>query len=201
MTVSANVVKELREKTNAGMMDCKKALQESNGDLEKAVEILRKKGQATAAKKIGRATKEGVIETYVHMGGKLGVMVEINCESDFVARNEIFKVFTKDVAMQIAAAKPIYVSIDEVPEDVKAKEREIYAEQLNQSEKDKNKPEQVKESIVENKLKKYYEDNCLLEQPFVKDPNVKIKQLVENVIVKLGENTTIKRFARFQVGE
>jgi elongation factor Ts len=201
MSVSASVVKELREKTNAGMMACKKALQESDGDINKAVDLLRKKGQATADKKIGRATKEGIIETYIHMGGKLGVMVEINCESDFVARNEGFREFTKNVAMHVAAAKPSYVSIDEVPEDVKAKEIEIYTEQLNLSEKDKNKPEQVKEKIIENKLKKFYEDHCLLEQPFVKEPTVKIKDLVRDIVAKLGENMGIKRFARFQVGE
>jgi elongation factor Ts len=201
MSVSASVVKELREKTNAGMMACKKALQETDGDINKAVDLLRKKGQATADKKIGRATKEGIIETYIHMGGKLGVMVEINCESDFVARNEGFREFTKNVAMHIAAAKPSYVSIDEVPEDVKAKEIEIYTEQLNLSEKDKNKPEQVKEKIIENKLKKFYEDHCLLEQPFVKEPTVKIKDLVRDIVAKLGENMGIKRFARFQVGE
>jgi len=196
-----DAVRRLRDKTNAGMMDCKNALKEADGDIEKAIEILRKKGKATALKKAGRITKQGAIESYIHMGGKIGVLLEINCESDFVSRNDAFKQLSRNVAMQIAAAKPNYVRPEEVPENIIAKEREIFKEQLMSSEKDKNKPENVLEKIIENKLQKFFEDSCLLEQPFIKDPKVKVKDLIEQSIATMGENLVVRRFSRYQLGE
>ncbi len=196
MTVTADKVKELREKTNAGMMDCKKALSESGGDMEKAIDILRQKGLATAAKKAGRSASQGLIGSYIHMD-KLGVLVEINCETDFVAKTDDFKGLVRDIAMHIAAANPIYVSREDVPQDVIEREREIYRAQVT------NKPPQVIEKIVDGKLEKFFSDTCLLEQVFIKDPEgkQKIKDLITEKVAKLGENIVLRRFARFQLGE
>src|SRR6185295_12359436 len=195
--ISAGLVKDLREKTGAGMMDCKKALQETSGDFEKAVEYLRKKGIASASKKAGRATKEGAVASYIHGEGKVGVLVEINCETDFVARTEQFRQFVKDVAMHIAAANPQWVRSEEVPSDVIAKEKEISIAQMANS----GKPQKILEQIAEGKIKKFYEDNCLLNQAFVKDPSKSIEQLLKETIGALGENMGIRRFARFTLGE
>lgn len=196
MTVTADKVKELREKTNAGMMDCKKALSESNGDMEKAIDILRQKGLATAAKKAGRSASQGLIDSYIHMG-KLGVLVEINCETDFVAKTDDFKGLVKDIAMHIAAANPTYVSRDDIPQDVIEREKDIYRSQVT------DKPPQVVDKIIEGKLEKFFSDVCLLEQVFIKDPDgkQKIKDLITEKVAKLGENIVLRRFARFQLGE
>lgn len=197
MAVTANDVKVLRERTGAGMMDCKKALTEANGDMEKAVEILREKGLAAAAKKGGRIAAEGVVESYIHMGGKIGVLVEVNCETDFVARTDEFRSFVKDVAMHIAAAKPLYVRREEVPADVVEKEKEILrAQTLNEG-----KPENIVDKIVAGRIDKFYKDICLLEQEFVKNPDQTIEVLVNEKISKIGENISIRRFARFEMGE
>jgi elongation factor Ts len=195
-----DVIKELREKTGAGMMDCKNALKEASGAIEKAIDILRKKGLMKAQKKSSRTAKEGIVESYIHSNSKIGVLVEINCETDFVARNDEFKAFAKDIAMQVAAANPLYVSKEDVPENVIAKEKEIIKGQMEQA-GGKPKPEQVIEKIVTGKLEKYYEDACLLEQPYIKDPDVKIKDLLTNLIAKIGENMSIRRFTRYQLGE
>jgi elongation factor Ts len=197
MEISAGLVKDLREKTGAGMMDCKKALTETSGDFEKAIDYLRKKGIASAAKKAGRATKEGSVSSYIHGEGRVGVLLEVNCETDFVARTEQFKTFVKDVSMHIAAANPLYVRSDEVPADLVAKEKEIAVAQMQAS----GKPAAVLEKIAEGKLKKYFEDTCLLNQVFVKDPNKTIELLLKEAISALGENIIIRRFARFQLGE
>jgi elongation factor Ts len=191
------MVKDLREKTGAGMMDCKTALTESAGDEEKAVEILRKKGLSRAAKRAGRAAKEGMVGSYIHMGGKIGVLVEVNCESDFVARTDDFVAFVKDVAMQVAASSPQYLASEDVPEEVLAKEREIYRAQVA----DSKKPENVIEKIVEGKLKKFYTEVCLLDQPFVKNPDISVNEYLTSMIGKIGENMVIRRFVRFQLGE
>nr|MBN2276961.1 translation elongation factor Ts [candidate division Zixibacteria bacterium] len=197
MDISAQMVKELREKTGAGMMDCKKALTATGGDFDKAVDFLREKGIAKAASKAGRSTKEGIIASYIHAGSKLGVMVEINCETDFVARTDDFQSFAKDIAMQIAAANPLSVSRDNVDAAVIEKEREIYRQQaLNEG-----KPEKIVNKIVDGKLDKYYSEVCLLEQPFVKDGDKTIRDVVTEAIARLGENIEIKRFIRFQLGE
>jgi elongation factor Ts len=193
--VSPTLVKQLREKTNAGMMDCKKALVEASGDLEKAEDILRKKGIASASKKASRSVKEGVVASYIHLQGKVGVLVEVNCETDFVAKNEIFREFVKDLTLHIAAAHPVYVARDEVPEAVIEREREIYREQV------KGKPANVVEKIVDGKLDKFYGSVCLLDQAFIKDPDKTIKDLVASKIAELGENIVVRRFARFAVGE
>lgn len=197
MEISATQVKELREKTGAGMMDCKKALAETNGDFEKAIEYLRKKGIASAAKKAGRATKEGLVNAYIHGEGKVGVLVEVNCETDFVARTEQFRTFVKDVGMHIAAAQPQWVRPEEVPADIIAKEKEIAVAQMQAS----GKPAAVLEKIAEGKIKKFYEDTCLMNQAFVKDPNKTIEQLLKETIAGLGENISVRRFARFVLGE
>lgn len=197
MEISASLVKELREKTGAGMMDCKKALAESAGDFEKAVEYLRKKGIASAAKKAGRATKEGAVASYIHGEGKVGVLVEINCETDFVARTEQFRQLMKDVAMHIAAAAPQWVLPAEIPSEITAKEKEIAVAQMQSS----GKPAAVLEKIAEGKIKKFHEDTCLMLQPFVKDPNKTIETILKETIATLGENITIRRFARFVLGE
>ncbi len=197
MDISASVVKELREKTGAGMMECKKALESCNGDMEKALVYLREKGIAVAQKKAARAANEGLIASYIHAGGKIGVLVEINCETDFVARNDDFKDFAKDIAMQIAAVKPLYVRREDIPAEIIEKEKEIYATQARQT----GKPEKVIEKIVEGKLEKFYEEVCLVDQPFIKDSNLKIKDLLTQLVAKIGENIQIKRFVRFQVGE
>lgn len=192
----ANDVQILREKTGAGMMDCKKALVETNGDMEKAIDFLRKKGIAAAEKKVGREAKQGSIATYVHGGGKIGVLVEINCETDFVARNESFQSFSRDVAMHIAATAPRFVSRKDVPEDVLNREREIFLDQARQS----GKPEAVLTKIVDGKIEKFFEENCLLEQAFIKNPDMKIEALLKDTIAKLGENMMISRFVRYELG-
>ena len=195
-TISADRVKELREKTGAGMMECKKALTESNGDFEKAIDCLRQKGLATAAKKASRSASEGLVSSYIHMD-KIGVLLEVNCETDFVAKTDDFKGLVKDIALHIAAANPSYLSHEDVPQDIIEREKDIYKAQVA------NKPPQVVEKIVEGKLAKFFGDMCLLEQAFVKDPEqkLKIKELVTEKIAKLGENIVIRRFVRFQLGE
>jgi elongation factor Ts len=195
MEITAAMVKKLRDATGAGMMECKAALTEANGDMDAAMTLLRKRGLATAAKKAGRATSEGLIGHYIHMGGKIGVLVEVNCESDFVARTDKFQELTKELAMHIAAASPVYVRREEVPADVIAREKDIYREQV------KDKPAQVIDKIVEGKLNSYYQQFCLMEQASVRDPNVTIGQLVQDAIRILGENITITRFVRMKVGE
>ncbi len=197
MSVPASLVKELRDKTGAGMMDCRNALAETNGAIDAAVVLLRKKGIADAARRAGRTTREGTVGSYVHAGGKIGVLVEVNCESDFVARNEVFQQFVKDLCLQVCSANPQYVAIEDVPENVIAAEREIYIEQAKSS----GKPEKVLEKIAEGKLRKFYETACLLEQPFIREPKTKVKDLLKETIAKLGENIVVSRFARFQVGE
>ena len=195
MAITADQVKKLRDATGAGMMECKAALTEANGDLEAAMTLLRKRGLATAAKKAGRATSEGLIGHYIHMGGKIGVLVEINCESDFVARTDKFQELTKEVAMHIAAASPTYVRREEVPAEIIEREKDIYREQV------KDKPAQVIDKIVEGKLNSFYQQFCLMEQASVRDPDVTIAQLVQDAIRVLGENITISRFVRMKVGE
>src|SRR5712691_11738956 len=199
MASSAQHVKELRDRTGAGVMDCKEALQASQGDLEVAVEYLRKKGIAGAAKRASREAKEGVVGTYVHAGAKLGVLVEVDCETDFVARTDDFQTLVKDLAMQVAASNPTYVSREDVPATVLEKEREIYREQMA----DQKKPPQVLDKIVEGKLEKFFTEMCLLEQPFIKDATgkTKVKDLVDAATSKMGERVVVKRFVRFQVGE
>jgi elongation factor Ts len=194
--ISAEAVRELREKTGAGMMECKKALVASAGDFEKAIDTLRQKGLATAAKKASRSASEGMIGSYIHMD-KIGVMVEVNCETDFVARTDDFREMVKDIAMHIAAANPTYLSREEVPQEVLDREKDIYRAQVT------NKPPQVVEKIVEGKLEKFFSDTCLLDQIFVKDPDQKkkIKDVVTDKVAKLGENIVLRRFARFQLGE
>ncbi len=195
--ISAGMVKELRAKTGAGIMDCKQALAECEGDSEKAVEFLRKKGLASAQKRSGRETSEGLIGSYIHMGGKIGVLVEINCESDFVAKTEDFQEFVKNISMHIAASNPLGLGPEEIPEDVIAKEREIYrARALEQG-----KPENIVDKIVDGQIQKFFQDSCLVSQPYVKDPKVSIEDYTKSVIAKIGENIKIKRFVRFQLGE
>jgi len=199
--VTAGAVKSLREKTGAGMVDCKNALVEANGDEAAAVEILRKKGMATAGKKAGRVTAEGVVGSYIHMGGKVGVLVEINCESDFVARGEEFQQLVKDVAMHVAAADPRYATRDQVPQAELDKEREIMREQLKNDAKNANKPEDVLNKIIEGRLNKFYEENVLVDQPFVKDPSKTIGELVAEKVGSIKENISIRRFTRYKMGE
>ncbi|MDD5633725.1 MAG: translation elongation factor Ts [Candidatus Omnitrophica bacterium] len=190
-----DAVKKLRFKTSAGMMECKEALKEANGDIEKAVEVLRKKGIAKAAKRASRTTGQGIVESYIHMGARIGVLVELNCETDFVAKNNEFKRVAKELAMQVAAANPLYVSREEVPQESIEKEKEIFMNQL------KDKPAGVAAKITEGKLDKYYSEICLLEQPYIKDPNIRIKELITQLIATIGENIIVRRFARFEVGE
>jgi len=192
--ISAQAVADLREKTGAGLLDCKKALTEANGNVEEAITILRKKGAASAAKKAERATKEGVIESYIHVGGKVGVLIEVNCETDFVARNDDFRAFVKDLCLQIAAASPLYVGREEVPEADLQKERDIAAAQVQ------GKPPAAVQKIVEGKLEKFYSTLCLLDQPFVKLPEKTVKDMVTERIAKIGENIQIRRFVRYQLG-
>jgi elongation factor Ts len=199
--ITAAAVKALREKSGAGMIDVKNALVEANGDEAAAMEILRKKGVATAGKKAGRVTAEGAVGSYIHMGGKVGVIVEINCESDFVARGEEFQQLVKDVAMHVAAADPRYTNREEVPADVLEKEREITREQLKNDPKNANKPEDVLAKIVDGRLNKFYEENVLVDQPFVKDPSKTIGELVTEKIASIKENITIRRFTRYKMGE
>jgi elongation factor Ts len=199
--ITGAAVKSLREKTGAGMMECKKALQEAEGNEEQAVEILRKRGMATAGKKSGRVAAEGAVGSYIHMGGKVGVLVEVNCETDFVARTEEFQALVKDIAMHIAAAEPRYVTREEVPSDVLAKEREITRAQIANDPKNANKPEQVVEKIVEGRLNKFYEEAVLVDQPFVKAPEKTINELLTEKIAKTGERITVRRFTRYKMGE
>ena len=199
--ITAAAVKALREKTGAGMMECKKALTEAGGNEEQAIEILRKRGMATAGKKAGRVAAEGAVGSYIHMGGKVGVLVEVNCETDFVARTEEFQSLVKDIAMHIAAAEPRFVTREEVPADVIAKEREIMGEQAKNDPKNANKPEQVIEKIVEGRLNKFYEEAVLLDQPFVKDPAKTVNELLTEKIAKTGERITVRRFSRYKMGE
>jgi len=196
VNITSQMVKELRDKTNAGMMDCKKALSETAGDMEKAVDLLRQKGLAVAAKRAGRETKEGIIESYIHAGGKLGVMVEVGCETDFVAKTDDFKAFAKDIAMHIAAVNPIAVSREEVPADILQREKDIYINQALES----GKPQQIVEKMVGGKVEKYLAEICLLEQKYVKNPDLTIQDLLNELVGKMGENISIKKFARFQIG-
>ena len=195
--ISAADVKELRERTGSGMMDCKKALTESNGDMEKAIEILREKGLAAAAKKAGRIASEGIVDAYIHGGGRIGVLIEVNSETDFVARNEEFRQFVKDMAMQVAASNPLYVKREEVDPGIIANEREIYrAQALNEG-----KPERIIDKMVEGRIEKYYKEICLLEQPFIKDTDKTVQEVLSSLIAKIGENISIRRFVRFERGE
>jgi elongation factor Ts len=197
MTISANMVKELREKTGVGMMDCKKALTESNGDMERAIQYLREKGIANAAKKTGRIAAEGVVEAYIHGGGRIGVLVEVNCETDFVAKTDSFKAFVRDIAMQIAAMNPKYLRREEVPVEEVEKERQI----LKQQALAEGKPESIVDKMIEGRLAKHFKEICLLDQKFVKDNEKTMDQLVKEQIAKMGENVSIRRFARFEMGE
>ena len=196
MTITAKDVKELRDKTGAGMMDCKKALQEADGDMDRAVDILRTRGAAKAAKRAQRATNHGTLGSYIHFGGRIGVLVELNCETDFAASTDDFQQLAKDLAMHVAAANPMVVRAEDIPEAVVAKEREIYLEQV----KAEGKPENIQEKIVEGKLKKFFKENVLLEQPFVKDPDKSVEALVTEVSAKTGENIGVARFVRVEVG-
>ncbi|ANA83141.1 translation elongation factor Ts [Paenibacillus vortex V453] len=197
MAVSASAVKELRERTGAGMLDCKKALDETNGDIDKAIAVLREKGLSAAANKAGRVATEGVVESYIHGGGRIGVLVEINCETDFVGKTDQFKEFARDIAMHIAAANPKFVRREEVPTEELEKEKEILKNQaLNEG-----KPEKIVEKMVEGRINKYYEEYCLLEQSFIKDPDKTINTLLNEKISTIGENISIRRFARFELGE
>jgi len=196
-TISAKMVMQLREKTGAGIMDCKGALTECNGDIDNAVDYLRKKGLATAAKRAGRAMSEGIVETYIHMDSKLGVLVEVNCETDFVAKNDDFKAFAKNIAMHIAATNPVGIRPEDVSEEIIAKEKEIYHGQVLEM----GKPEKIADKIVEGKLQKYFKENCLMDQAYVRNPEMTIADLLNELIAKIGENISIKRFARFKIGE
>jgi elongation factor Ts len=196
MSVSAEQVRELREKTGVGIMECKSALEETKGDLEAAITVLRKKGLSAQSKKAGRETKEGLIGTYVH-GGKIGVMVEVNCETDFVARNNDFQALVKDLAMHIAASDPHFISKEDVTEEILAKEREIYREQARST----GKPENVLDKIVEGRMSKFYSENCLLDQPFVRDPGITVNEHIASHIGKIGENIRVRRFVRYRLGE
>ena len=195
MGISVDLIKRLREKTNAPMMDCKKALMEANGDLKTAIDLLKKRGQIVAFKKAGRTAKEGVIASYIHSNSKIGVLLEVNCETDFVARNEEFTRFAKDLCMQVAASSPAYVSREEVPKTIIEREEDILKEQV------KGKPEKVMKKIIEGKLEKFYSEVCLMDQPFIKDDKLTIKECLVTLIVKIGENIVVRRFVRFQVGE
>jgi elongation factor Ts len=196
-TISAKMVMQLREKTGAGIMDCKGALTECNGDMDKAVDFLRKKGLATAAKRAGRAMTEGVVASYIHMDSKLGVLVEVNCETDFVAKNDDFKEFAKNIAMHIAATNPVGIRAEDVPEEIIAKEKEIYLGQVLEM----GKPEKIADKIVEGKLQKYFKENCLMDQAYVRNPDMTVADLLNEMIAKIGENILIKRFVRFKIGE
>ncbi|MBA3269790.1 MAG: translation elongation factor Ts [Acidobacteria bacterium] len=197
MAITAEQVKQLRDKTGAGIMDCKAALTEAGGDLEKAIDILRKKGLASAAKRAGRTAKDGVIGHYIHMGGKVGVLVEVNCETDFVARTDDFQLLAKELAIHVAAASPLYVKRDDIPAEVIDKEKEIYRAQFA----GQNKPASVIDKIAEGKLESFYAQVCLMDQPSVRDPNVSITQMVAAAAAKTGENVTVSRFVRFKLGE
>jgi elongation factor Ts len=197
MQIDAKTVKALREKTGAGMMDCKKALTEASGNEEKAINILREKGLAAAARRSGRAANQGIVDSYIHMGGKIGVLVEVNCETDFVARNDEFREFVRNICLQVAATNPLYLTKDEVPKNVIDEESQIIkAQALNEG-----KPEQVIEKIVEGRMEKFYRENCLIEQNYVKDDEQTIRDLLTGMIAKIGENIVIRRFTRFEIGE
>jgi len=196
MNITSQMVKDLRDKTGAGMMDCKKALGENDGDMEKAIDFLRQKGLAVAAKRAGRATSEGVVETYIHAGGKLGVMVELNCETDFVAKTDDFRQFARDVAMHIAAANPVSLSREDVPADIVERERQIYVQQAL----DTGKPANIVEKMVVGKIDRFLSEICLLDQQCVKNPDKTIQEMMTELVGKMGENISIRRFARFQVG-
>jgi elongation factor Ts len=197
MTISADFVKELRERTGIGMMECKKALEESNGDIEKAITVLRKKGHARAKDKMERRAKEGAVGSYIHLNGKIGVLVEVNCESDFVARNEEFQGLVKNIALHIAAANPQYVSSEDVPQEILEEEKDIIREQF----KDSGKPPEIVDKIVQGKLSKFYQEACLLDQPYIKEDKMAVKELVTSFIAKFGENVVIRRFARYELGQ
>ena len=197
MEISADLVKKLREKTGVGLMDCKEALRAADGDMEKAVDFLREKGLAKLAKRTGRAATEGSISSYIHTGGKVGAMAEVNCETDFVAKTDEFQAFVKDVVMQITASNPTYIRREDIPPDVLEREKTIY---LNQA-RDSGKPEKILDKIAEGKLEKFYQEVCLMEQSFIKNTDITIKELLEELVTKLGENIVIRRFARFQLGE
>jgi len=197
MDITAGMVKTLREKTGAGVMDCKKALEESGGDVEKAVEFLRRKGLAQAAQKAGRVAAEGLVEAYIHPGGKIGVLIEVNCETDFVARTQEFKTLVRDLSMQVAAAHPLYMTKDDVPADIVEKEIEIYKAQA----KAEGKPEKILDKIARGKLEKFYSEFCLMEQSFIRDPDITVSQLISSVVARVGENIRIRRFTRYQLGE
>ncbi|MGE4520576.1 MAG: translation elongation factor Ts [Desulfobacteraceae bacterium] len=194
--INAQMVKELRDKSGAGIMDCKQALKECGGDIEKSIDFLRKKGLATAQKKAGRDASEGRIESYIHMGGKIGVLVEVNCETDFVAKNDDFIEFCKNIAMHIAASAPEAIVPDDLPKDVCDRERKVYEDQVREM----GKPENMIDKIVDGKMEKFYKDACLLTQPYVKDPKLSIQDVITEVVAKVGENVVIKRFSRFQIG-
>lgn len=196
-TISATMVKQLRDKSGAGMMDCKQALVECDADIDKAIDFLRKKGLATAQKRAGRAMTEGTIQSYIHMGGKLGVLVEVNCETDFVAKNEDFIQFTKNIAMHIAATSPLGLRAEDVPEETVQRERDIYTAQALET----GKPENVIAKIVDGKMNKFFKENCLLNQPYVRDPDLAVEDVLNELIAKIGENITIRRFVRFQTGD
>lgn len=197
MEITSTMVKELRAKTGAGMMDCKEALVATNGDFEKAIDFLRTKGLSAATKRSSKAAKDGTVASYIHMGGKIGVLVEVNCETDFVAKTDDFQTMARDIAMHVAASNPLYVRSEEIPPTVLDREKEIYRTQL----REEKKPEKIWDKIIEGKLKKYYEDVCLVEQKFIKNQDITVGTLVSNMIAKTGENIVIRRFARFQLGE
>lgn len=197
MVISTSLIKDLREKTGVGIMDCKMALKESDGDIAKAIDFLRKKGIATAKKRGGRTASQGQVQSYIHAGGKIGVLVEINCETDFTGKTEDFTNFAKDMAIQIAATSPIAIDRERVPEDIIENEKEIYATQARES----GKPEKVIEKIVEGKLNKFFSESCLLEQPFVKNPDITVQDLLNEALAKTGENIVVRRFVRFQLGD
>lgn len=197
MNITSAMVKQLRDKTGAGMMDCKEALMASEGDFEKAIDYLRKKGMSAATKRSSKAAREGIIASYIHMGGRIGVMVELNCETDFVAKTADFQALAKDIAMHVTAFNPRYLKPEDVPADVLEREKDIYRSQAAME----GKPEKIWEKMIEGKLKKYYEDVCLLNQKFIKDMNITVGTLIGNVIAKTGENIVLRRFARFQLGE
>ncbi len=197
MAVTTSQIKELRERTGAGIMDCKKALEKTQGNLEKAIDELRKKGLAKAKKRAGRTAKEGLVHAYIHAGGKIGVLVEVNCETDFVARTEAFQNFVKEIAMQIAAANPLVVNKEQLSSEIIEREKEIYRQQALSS----GKPEKIIDRIVEGKLQKFFEEACLVEQPYIRDQSIKIKDLLNELVAKTGEKIVVKRFVRFQLGE
>jgi elongation factor Ts len=197
VTINAEMVKELRTITGAGMMECKKALVETDGDKEKAINLLREKGLSSAAKRSGRTASQGIVDSYIHLGGKVGVLVEVNCETDFVGKNEQFKAFVRDICLQIAATNPAYLSKEDVPEDAIENEKEILRKQALRE----GKPEKIVEKIVSGRIEKYFQENCLLEQPFVKDQDLTINDILKELISKIGENIVVRRFVRFEMGE